>query len=672
MSSLKRKMEIEKIKKLIFEMINEDGLYPDADTLYQNQSYTDAKKIKTNSFDINDRKNKDVIAKSPPDSVLNTVKELENKVKIMAAIKGFNKFLKEMEIKEKIQADISSIDENSNIRSIIENYEKNAKSKIPAYGHILNAIESLANSIVIDLLLLDLPSTPVKNKPGGPLGNAEFVISFTDKNTILDLDLSGNSVYSKSILKQKEGMIKQIRETTENIFVELGDGDWWGAATAFWYEMRGKSIDSANGWITALNDMQTVGLIDLFEGNSPMTKREDSIIKKIWIEATYGMWVLTDAADLIVTLLTGGTGVGIMALTAAERLGVITSQIFGRVYAASWAFLAGYQGTVSIKEWSTINATLKTLSSIIETIVEKIYKEVYSDSNLKILSPDTGKGATLYGLESRIKKSIANVESAVTVDSMLVEAANIAKKYRSVVGEFALYKDEAISDPSNPAYKYRDLHKSYIEQQARDYRSIASGAKTGDIAMQRAIASTPPPQTKKLSSKDLKIASHLNSDYDANTLDILNVKFDESDLMSPRQAELFVKTFPSEIKTLDGGTEFSPIVKDKEGKVILKLESKDVFAQSKTSLEIFVKVLIRAIVKEVGHQHAASDLALNHAGYYINGVKSKINDNQVTIFEDKVYQEWENKVKDNSFLLRYFIENNNKFSCKVKKNKQEE
>jgi hypothetical protein len=314
MSNLKRKMEMEKIRQLIFEMINEDGLYPDPDTLYINNSYRTAKGVESSKSFVN----------KIPESLKKQINDINNTMASYISTLSQDIYKKELEKDNKFDKQISDvatsffgIDEQSADTGMHPKYASFSKTYI--------------NKIINNFKLEIKESNTLG---GGPRKNIYFELTVPGiikgpPNKIKYVNMLKKDIKTSGFDNALEFYIDSMQKSHKNVFDRNCDTiiqAWENDDTAAYLkrELLGKSMDSPGSSIFFYLDILSGGALTGINMKSDLSKIGESDGVKMSEKDIEGLMhaFSLEFADFWLTILKvfGGTGVVIGSWEALKEL----------------------------------------------------------------------------------------------------------------------------------------------------------------------------------------------------------------------------------------------------------------------------------------------------------------------------------------------------------------
>lgn len=314
MNSIKRKLEIEKIRKLIFEMINEDGLYPDPDTLRINQSYRDAKGVESYKSFVN----------KIPESLKKQINDINNTMASYISTLSQDIYKKELEKDNKFDKQISNlatnffgIDEQSADAGMHPEYASFSKTYI---------------SKIINNFKLEIKESNTLG--GGPRKNIYFELTVPGvikgpPNKIKYVNMLKKDIKASGFDNALEFYIDSMQKSHKNVFDRNCDTiiqAWENDETAAYLkrELLGTSMDSSEAGISFYLDILSGGVLTGTNMKSDLSKIGESDGVKMSEKDIEGyMYALgLEVADFWLTIFKvfGGVGVGVGSWEALKEL----------------------------------------------------------------------------------------------------------------------------------------------------------------------------------------------------------------------------------------------------------------------------------------------------------------------------------------------------------------
>jgi len=394
MSSIKRKLEIEKIRKLIFEMINEDGLYPDPDTLRINQSYRDAKGVKAGKSFPN----------KIPESLKSQINDINSNMASYVSILSQNIYNKELEKDKKFDEQATSA-----ATIFFGTDEQDADNGIhPEYA----SFSKIYIDKIIDNFKLEIKESNTLG--GGPRKNIYFELTLPEiikgppnkskyfNMVSKDIKTSGFDNALDFYINSMEKSFGRVLERNCDTLIQA----WENNDTAAYLkrELLGKSPDSPEASISVWLDLLSGGALTGANMKSDLSKiGEGDGVKMSEADIEGYMTVLgLELVDFWTTILKlfGGAGLGIASWEALKELIAlrplqalirfssviymgarsIMSYIIRYVFPIILLTIVYKAGTTIIFEAGVFKKLINTYKSVIQKVISSHFNKIKSIS----------------------------------------------------------------------------------------------------------------------------------------------------------------------------------------------------------------------------------------------------------------------------------------------------
>lgn len=629
MSNLKRKMEMEKMRQLIFEMINEksDSLYPPPSVLYTQTAIDSRQKAKDarNTTGPPDGSPPDVISKYIKNAVVNDIRQA-------LFIAGVLEFAKRVS-QATSGADLSFLEDlgsgflsEKGYTTSWLGYPKNIKSySMPGLpesaGQIYEELNSLNDAQIaaapIGLVLLRCLSIAntfdmslVKGGDGGPDGGHSIKIKantgiITDDNAQYEKDLRAyiKRSFKKDVEKQFDEIRKELTRATDSLVNEANYRDFNELQGYIAREFRGESADNPSTILNILSSLTSFGFLNLEEDIKFHIDEDDTLLikaaKAFFLTGTLAL----DAIDTIIGLGTiGGTLRSKIAQFGYIKGTASFASAFAKWYLVGVAFQAWNGGTRMLIEYSKYKSVLESVFKVIGLMVNDLESDILKEDVIeKVLS-----------IKGRSKGNIADYEKILEgMCSDIYQNGKIVDDYKSAMSKMYVTKMKK-QKPEATDYYSRPVGNDPLAMFGDPLEKLPNVIELEkQVRQKRAWASNP----------------SIENLTDDEREDFLRTFYDnKSEIPSERYTALSEK--PSE-----------------------KLAAFKNMSQTSDFLKAKFKIIINKIFAPLAIQAYYADSYVNEIQDKIDNLKSDIETNDFKVIPENIYKKWEAKYRSQPGII---------------------
>ena len=438
MSNLKRKMEIDKIKRLIFEMLNEqpsiavpgfggddgDGTAPNPEaheTRVEREIRQREERIQNFNAAYIEK-----LKKYVPDVVSKEIIDLEKDLKkymlallykksinhineyfsgVREEYLGIPSLMSTSEEFEEFESDLNFDAIESDIR---QNIEKEDITMILS----LKVIYYIVSSISVKLV--------EENNGGGPLANHSILLNYKNKDYLgaitageqyTGLDDFIKEVFVDITKEEISGQGQKIIDKSDSFIKSWNQDTWFEFFSYIYDEMRGASYDNPSFILSIVNSLTTGDIPTIYTDSKIFTREENHWFTNLLNQSFYVGWTLSGWVGTVLSLgSVGARGTTIRALAGSLIKSAAIIVVIGLLMQLIVA------GTRMLVESATLIQKVNTVEKIFKEINKKIQAEVASINVLQqINNMETDLEKLVITITNNVKNSLSqdfyNIES---------------------------------------------------------------------------------------------------------------------------------------------------------------------------------------------------------------------------------------------------------------------